>query len=146
MDNTISQNKTALRRPIRPTPQPEEKKERISKITGYSMMIVAGCIDLLQAGLTAIGIGLIGGSLLTLCSVIGFYIWFQIHGVSWSPQNPKKFLTMLGGNTLELIPAVNALPAWLAMIGTVVWMTRNEDRGSGIMKTATGALTGKLKF
>ena len=110
------------------------------------MMIVAGCADLAQAGLISVGIGVVGNTLVSVCALVGFGIWFQMHGVSWSPENPRTFFTMLGGGTGEAIPVLNALPMWLAMVTTIVMMTRAEDRGDGIMSKVAGAVRGKVKF
>lgn len=111
------------------------------------MMIMAGCVDLAQAGLIAlVGAGIVVNTLVTICAGLGFWIWFQTLGVSWGPENPRTFFTMLGGGTAEIIPGLNALPMWLAMITTVIMMTRAEDRGDGIMSKVAGAARGKVKF
>ncbi len=138
------QNYPPLKRPVRTIPQKsEEKRERISVWVGASMIIVALCVDVAQALLIILGIGLALGSIITIVAYFVFWIWFMILGVSFI-TNPKKLLTVGIGGAVEALPLFNFLPAFTAMIATVVFMTKAEDKGGMIGKAASLA-QGKIK-
>lgn len=147
MNEIINQNQNVrapLRRPVRPvTEQQEQKKERIKKWMAACMIILALCVDAIQALLTAVAIGVILSPIILVVAWFGFWVWFMILGVSFV-SNPKKLLTMGTAGILEGVPLLDALPVFTAGIATTVFMTMAEDKG-GIIGKAAGALQGKIK-
>jgi hypothetical protein len=58
-------------------------------------------------------------------------------------ENPKKIAAMGGAGLAEIIPILNAFPAFSAGIITVILLTIAEDKG-GIIGETAGMLQGKL--
>jgi len=146
MEETFDQNQNnqaPLRRPVRPIPvEQEQKRERIKKWMAACMIIVAGCVDAIQALLTALAIGAVLSPVISTVAWFGLWVWFMILGVSFV-SNPKKLLTMGTAGILEVVPVLGALPAFTAGIAITVFMTMAEDKG-GIIGKAAGALQGKV--
>mgnify|MGYP001612238810 FL=1 len=151
MDETSSQNKTALRRPVQAVPVPgEEKKERIKLWMGAALIIFALCVDLAELFITWVGVVAIGGIISTLVSAIAgflFWLWFLLLGAP-ALSNPKHFavraITFVG----ELIPFFDAIPlaSFLWTAGTIITviMIRSEDKG-GMMGKVVSLAEGKIK-
>ncbi len=111
------------------------QQERISKIMGISMVIVAFCVDLFEMLLEWMGIGIMGFStLISVCASVGFWIWFKMYGVSFG-TSPRKFGTYLTTSVLEVIPGLDAIGGliWTIGIAATVYMVRMEDKGHGII-------------
>jgi len=145
MNNPSTQKRPPLRREVRPIPQQqEEKKERIKTWMAVAMIIVALCVDGAQALLILLGIGLALGTIITVVAYLVFWIWFMLLGVSFA-ANPKKLLTVGIGGIGEALPIFNFLPAFTAMIATVVFMTKAEDKG-GVVGKAASLAQGKAKI
>ncbi len=140
-ENENSQQKTALRRPVRTIPQQEQKRERIKVWVGLSLVILALCIDGFQALLTAVGIGLVLGPVISVAAYTAFGIIFAMFGVSFI-KSPKK-LGVVGGSALIEI-FLSFLPGFSAGVVAVVLMTMAEDKG-GIIGKAASAAQGKIK-
>lgn len=121
----------------------DEKRERIKIWVAACMVIIALTVDGSQMVLTALGIGLVLGPILSVCAYTAFWIWFMILGVSFT-SNPKKLFSFGGSGIAEIIPLFGALPVFTAGIITVVMLTMAEDKG-GIIGEAAGAMQGKLK-
>lgn len=111
------------------------REERISKIVGMAMIIVALCVDLFEMLLEWMGIGIMGFStLISTCASLGFWIWFKMYGVSFG-TSPRKFGTYLSTSVLEVIPGLDAIGGfiWTVGIAATVYMVRMEDKGGGII-------------
>ncbi len=142
MDETYTQNRTPLRRPVRQISQQQpEKKERIKVWMAACMIIVALCIDLAQAILTALGIGLIIGPIISVAAYFTFWIWFLILGVSFT-KSPKRLAAIGSGAVIEFF--LSFLPGFTAGIAATAVMTMAEDKG-GIIGKAAGLAQGKIK-
>lgn len=68
---------------------------------------------------------IIATTLMDVWAFLTLYVWFKLHGVSFA--NPKRGLTMAGTVLVEVIPALNALPAWTAAVVIIVLTTRAEE-------------------
>ena len=118
----------------------EEKKERIKTWMAACMIIVALCIDLAQAILTAVGIGLILGPIMSVVSYFTYWIWFLMLKVSFT-KSPKKLATTGISALIEVF--LSFLPAFTLGVATVIIMTKAEDKG-GLIGKAVGMAQGKM--
>ncbi|MEK7669538.1 MAG: hypothetical protein AAB350_03060 [Patescibacteria group bacterium] len=138
MDKNPPQNKTPLRRPVRPIPQQQEEMvERISKMIGFLFIITAFCVDLFEMILEWLGIGILGlSTLISVCATAAFWIWFKTHSVHFSgkPKNMARFGTT---SFLEMIPGLDAIFGfvWTVGIFALVASTMEEDGQGGIIVT-----------
>jgi hypothetical protein len=132
------QNKTPLRRSVRPIPQQQEEKvERISKMMGFLFIVLAFCVDLFEMILEWLGIGLLGlSTLISICATMAFWIWFKKHSVHFTGK-PKNLLRFGGTSFLEMIPGLDAIFGfvWTVGIFALVGSTMEEDGQSGIIVT-----------
>lgn len=128
MDNELEQIREQNRwKPEQKEEEQEKPKSSLPKSTVVMMTITALFFDGLQAGLTLFGIGLIASPFISVFAGLVFFLWFMLHGISL--VTPKRFLAMGGGWLTELIPAVDALPAWTA----AVWYTISTTK---VLETA----------
>ncbi len=65
-----------------------------------------------------------------------FWLWFKMNGMKFS--SPKKAGAMIGGSIIEIIPVLNALPAWTA---TILYLTRIEKIIDKTIKQVPGGKT-----
>lgn len=137
MDETAPQNQTALRRPIRylPQQQQEERRERIKVWMGAALVITALCIDLFEALLDLVGIGLVMSPIISICADLLFLIWFWMLGLGFI-RNPKNFAAMGIQAIIGLIPGLDILPELTLAILVIVLITRAEDKGGLLGKVA----------
>lgn len=113
------------------------KKYRIEWLEGGMMIGVATIYDALQAFLTFIIIGFLVNWIITIWAWLTFYFWFKFRGVSFLGT---KSVSLNGGALIELIPGLNALPAWTAAVIILIIMTRSEDVLNQISPTTANAL------
>ena len=140
MDEEYAQNKTALRRPVRRIKIQTERPERIKSWMGWAMAILALCVDAAQAILTAVGIGLVVGPIISAVAYFAFWVLFKMLGVSFT-GNPKNLLALGGSSILEFL--LSFLPAFSAGVIAVILITMAEDKG-GIIGKAAGAMQNKM--
>lgn len=142
----VPERQQALRRRVtsRPLKQREEGKQRIVWWMAACLIIMAGSIDLFEALLTFVGIGLALNPVISVAADTLFIIWFWMLGINIT-SNPRAFFAMAGQAVIGLIPALNALPELTLGVLGVVILTRITDK-SGIMGKAMGALPGKMKI
>ena len=108
-----------------PDKREEEQEKPKSSLPGSTialMMITAGIIDAVQAFLLLFAIGAVLNTFISVFMICVYFLWFLMHGVSFI--TPKRFGAMFGGSTIELIPALNAVPTWLATVGYIITTTR----------------------
>lgn len=97
------------------------------------MVAVALLFDGLQAAANLLhGIPLVGNlsaiaitGLISVWAWLTFYVWFKLNGISF--VSPKRALALNGGFLLEIIPVLNALPAWTAAVVIIFLSTRAEE-------------------
>lgn len=133
MDEKSQQNRQILRRPIRPIPQQAEKRERIKIWMGVCLIILALFIDGFQALLTAFGIGLVFGPIISVAAYFTFWIIFMILGVTFI-KNPKKIAVVGGSAIIEFF--LSFLPGFSAGVAAIVFITIAEDK-SGLTLLST---------
>ncbi len=128
---------------------PEEKRERISKATGWCMVGTAAFIDLLEILFTALAIGLVLNPIISICADLGFWIWFKMHSVSFI-KKPKNLAAMGIQGIVGLIPGLDALPELTLGVLVLVKLTQSEDRGvfweKPLARRTHKWLRGKLKL
>lgn len=126
----------------------EEKRNRISGVSGFFMIAVALVTDLLQIGLDILfGAGVIVNRFVDVIFALGFGMWLALSDVTlWS--NPRIGLTLGATFIGEQIPGVDVFPFWTADVVYIISQVRAEDGSAGILgKTiaaAGGLATGKL--
>ena len=141
MDENPQQNRVPLRRPVMQySTQEEEKKERISKATGWCMVGTAAFIDLIEAILDLLAIGAVLNTIISVCADLGFMIWFWIKGVTFA-KKPKNLAAMGIQAFVGLIPGLNILPELTVAVFILVKITQSEDKG-GMLGKAVGMAQG----
>ncbi len=113
-----------------------EKKQRIKTWMAACLVATAGSIDLLQALLTLVAIGVVFSPVISIGATFLFWLWLNILGVSFI-SSPKRLATMAIQAMAEIIPGIDALPA--LTLGTIllIVITRSEDKGGIIGKAAS---------
>lgn len=99
------------------------------------MIMTAFIVDLVQFLLTFVAIGLVASPVITVGSVMLFWLWSKLLGISFF-SNPKQLATFATESLGELIPAVDALPLWTIGTIAIVIISRSEDKGGIIGKAA----------
>lgn len=103
-------------------------ERRISKPTAAIMVSTALFFDLI--GLLLNFIPFIGWIIIWILNVIIWLIlffWFKIKGVKYSS---KRALNLGGGLLLEMIPILDALPAWTLAVILMIRSSWKEDKES----------------
>jgi hypothetical protein len=117
-------------------------KYRIGPVTKWSMLAVAGVIDGLQAlfsifygtigipiiGLAGPALAIILTMLLSLFALLLFLVWLRIHGVGMLSGKFIKAVILFGGTLFEIMPLLNALPIWTAVIAATIFVSKLEDK------------------
>lgn len=99
-----------------------EDKE-IKKVTATFMIVVALLFDVIQALINLLPFaGQILSFFVSIFAFLTFYVWFKIHGTSFS--KPTRALKFLGGFSIELIPVLNMLPAWTLAVVLIIGETK----------------------
>jgi hypothetical protein len=144
MDEEVSQNQTALRRSVvHYEAQQEEKRERIKTWMGACLVIVALCVDGLQALLNLVGIGdLFVSSIISVCADLVYTLWFWMLGVGFV-KNPKIFAAMTIQALVGLVPVLDTLPELTVGILAIVLLVKAEDKG-GMLGKVAGLAQGKI--
>jgi hypothetical protein len=102
-----------------------EQEKELPNGTAILMIGTAILLDCIQAltGLVPI-IGQIIGWLVDAVALFGFWLWFKMHGISFSKK--KRGLTLGIGALVELIPLINILPAWTLAVVRLVLTTKTK--------------------
>jgi|GEM_PF-2901203 len=80
----------------------------------------------------------LGTTIIDLYALLTFFVWFKVHDVSFA--NPKRGLTMAGALIVELVPILNAVPAWtLAVIICFITVRGEEALGEVLQKVGAAA-------
>lgn len=113
----------------------QEHRQRIKWWMAGCLVCTAILVDIIQALLTLVAIGVVLSPIITVGATFLFWIWYMMLGVSFM-TNPKRLATFAAESLGELIPAADALPLWT--IGTImtIIITRSEDKGGIIGKAA----------
>lgn len=102
-----------------------EKIERIPNSTGAIMLTFALFIDILQALLEFMIIGLILNPLITIITWLIFWLWFNIRGVNFS-KSTKRVLSTAFTALVEMTP-LSFLPTWSFNTFYLIYTARQED-------------------
>lgn len=102
------------------------------------MLAVAICVDSTQMlvdllhFIPAVGniLAWITSTLLSIVTWLTFFIWFKIKGIDFTSgkQATKRLLAFAGGFLAELIPVIDALPAWTFSIIFIYVSTVAEEQ------------------
>jgi len=99
-----------------------EEEPKLKESQKWLMLGVAIAVDATSALVNLIPIvGQIASFFVGLFFTMTFWLWFKMNGMNFS--KPKNILGLAGGSIIEMIPVLNALPAWTA---TVLYLTRVE--------------------
>src|SRR5262245_104197 len=111
------------------------------KIKGITATFMAGtaiCYDVFQfllnlipvfGNLFSIGVGLFAW--------LTFYVWFKGLGVDFA--KPKRAIGLWGAGISEMIPILNALPAWTGAVIYIIGTTKLEEK-TGINLSTVGKI------
>ncbi|MFZ2621219.1 MAG: hypothetical protein WAX85_01845 [Minisyncoccia bacterium] len=118
---------------------------KIKDTTLFLMIAVALSFDFLQALIGWIPIvGNIMSDLMSVFICLTFVFWFMMVGIKISQ---KRIMALVGGGAVEIIPFINILPAWTAVVVYIVGTTRIKELTAEHPKLARGAMAagGKIK-
>lgn len=111
----------------------DNEESKINKSTAVIMVCAAFFIDIIQFLLNFIpGPGWIIIWIIDAIVWLTFYVWFRSRGVTFSSS--RKSLSLGVGFVLELIPFINALPAWTLaniMVISTTWAEEKAVRLTG---------------
>ena len=100
----------------------ENDDPKINESTKWLMLGVAIFFDTASALINLIPIvGQAFSFFVGLFATMTFWLWFKINGMNFA--KPKNVFGLAGGSIIEMIPVLNALPAWTA---TILYLTRVE--------------------
>ncbi len=104
----------------------KEKKERISSIEAMLMIGVALVIDLVQAFLEFILVGIVLNPFISIFAALTFWFWFHAKGVSF--MSGKKIATSSVSALIEIFPILGGLPALTVGVLAMVSIVKTEDK------------------
>ncbi|MBU6430847.1 MAG: hypothetical protein KGJ58_01005 [Patescibacteria group bacterium] len=118
------------------------KTEGISKMTMGMMIAVAVFIDAVQAGVNLMDaipyVGLILSSVISdgisIFAFLTFFLWFHLAGLKF---NSKIAASTVGAFFIELIPVLNALPAWTLSVTTTLLFFQVKEVADKVAPEAT---------
>ncbi len=119
---------------------------RIKDSTAFLMIFIALCLDGIQALIGWIPIfGNILSALLSIFIFMTFLLWFKMHGIKM--LTPKRFGAMALGGLVEILPYINLLPAWTAVVVYLIGSTKIKELTEKHPMLAKTAMTvgGKIK-
>ncbi|MEQ1561335.1 MAG: hypothetical protein ABL899_01270 [Nitrospira sp.] len=100
-----------------------DDNEEIGDIQSIMLISTAVFFDICQALADFIPFaGWIAGVFVNIFAFLTFYVWLKMLGMSF--VNPKRAGIMGGGFLIEMIPIVNALPAWTFAVVTLIGTTK----------------------
>lgn len=103
-----------------------KKDGQIDNATGGLMIGTAIVYDLANAGINLIPVaGNIGASFISVFACMHFWLWFKLHGVSFS-KKPGRAISFFGCELIEFIPVLNVLPATTLGVFLTIASTRAE--------------------
>ncbi len=95
-------------------------------------------------------IGNLAGTIATffidIWAFLSIWFGFKLADPNISFMRPKRAITLLGGGIIELIPVVNALPAWTLSVVILIVISRGEEALAETLEKAGGAaaIVGKV--
>mgnify|MGYP003340137045 CR=1 FL=1 len=117
------ENLDQIREQNRWKPDKEEEvndsENALSRTTIFFMITVALIIDGIQAVLLYFAIGVVVNTFIGIFAGFTFWLWFKMHDVGF--VTPKQIAAMGGGFFTEVIPGVDALPAWTGAVAYVIF-------------------------
>lgn len=104
---------------------PKSSQNELSFGTVFLMIGTALLFDTLQAlsGLIVFDLGAIG-VMITFFAFMTFWFWFRTKGIRFN--KPSRALTFGGATVVEMVPFLNALPAWTLAVVILVAQTNGE--------------------
>lgn len=112
-----------------------EKKQRIEGWMAACLVTFAGSVDLFQALLTFIAVGVVLAPVISVGVSFILWLWLSMLGVSFI-TSPKRLATMTVQAVAEIIPGLDALPVLTVGVILLIIITRSEDKGGIIGKVA----------
>ncbi|MFA5001117.1 MAG: hypothetical protein WC531_02720 [Candidatus Paceibacterota bacterium] len=116
-------------------------KLRIGVLTSGLMVGLALIYDGAQALIELITFGLGGwiiNPIINIWSLMTFYTWFKLNGISYNKLS--KISTLGVPAFLEMLPLVGSLPTWTASVIISLSMTYAEDVVAKVSPTGAKAL------
>lgn len=125
---------------------PPKPQSSLPKGTIALMTLTAIFFDIVQAGLTLFGIGLVASPFISVFAGCVFFVWFLMHGISLI--SPKRLAAMGGGLLTEIIPGVDILPVWTGAVWYTISTTKIAEvaekiPGGKVIAIATSVKSGK---
>ncbi len=128
--------------------QPQQKKHTISSQAGAILIVIALLFDVLQAAVQyANALPVIGTiavviftTLLNVWAYLTIWFAFKLVAPEISFMKPKRALALNGGLLIELIPILNALPAWTLATVVIIMTTRGEEALVNTLEKTAGVV------
>ncbi|MDP6388187.1 MAG: hypothetical protein QGG63_02855 [Candidatus Pacebacteria bacterium] len=106
----------------------KEKRQRIGNMEGGLMIAAAGVIDGVQFLFNLIVvIGWIIVPFIGISAWLMFYLWYKLKGINFLDSGARLAITICTGALLEIIPVLNAFPAWTISVAIMFFIVRFED-------------------
>lgn len=105
-----------------------KEKSTIGNATAIFLIAVAVVVDGIQFLLTLTVLGSVLSTLVTFFASIMFFLVFFLLGVKYTGKGGGvKLASMLGASITELVPFLNAIPAWTAGVVAIIIQERIKE-------------------
>ena len=122
---------------------PQPVKHRISGMMAMFLVAAALIFDLAGAATNLIPIaGVLLSIVVTIFAATTFFLWFALLNVNYfkGRNAAKRAVTMAATTLAEIIPFMNALPAFTLGIAVMIALTRREDARAARKKIAVSVV------
>jgi hypothetical protein len=105
-------------------------KYRINLITAGFMVGFALIVDGVQFLFTLTGVLAIANSIISILAEFSLWLWCMLVGVNYfgGKQASKNIIAVLTAIVVELVPVLDALPAFTTQTIILIYNSRVEDR------------------
>ncbi len=97
-----------------------KEREHISSSSAFFLILVAFCLDGIQAILTFLYIGIVVNPILNVFFSMIFFLWMQHIGI-------KRYLGLTMTGVAEFVPVLNVLPVWTGYMIYVVGTSKLSE-------------------
>lgn len=115
----------------------------------YTIILMIGAALLFDLAQAIVGwipfVGNAAADIMSLFIFVTFFIWFGMNGISMI--TPKRLSALVGGGLVEMVPYLNILPAWTAVVIYLIGTTKIQEIADKNPALASLAMTagGKIK-
>lgn len=104
-----------------------EPRNRFGAFQKPLLLATAISLDLIQALLSLLVVGVVLNGVVSLFAWLSYYLWYKVLDIGFLDVGVRKILTFMGGGLLEMIPIVNTLPSWTISVILIIFIVARED-------------------